>query len=346
MRTKFRRSIKDIENTIGKYYPDAKYREEDEVYISQKAFVEGRYRDYWEIATHVLISSFNRQINNGRIHTGFITKDFLYGKFNIINGRKSRIKKKIDNAIESLEEREVISIERFNDDSDYFIVVQNNVLEYGGVEKLQYYKANIWSIEKILLSSYSDDEKSKLLAVYASIVSTMNDTKSLLTGIDGPIRYDTVYYLSQMINASSEEKIGEKSIIKSNKTIGKYTKKLCDMNIIARIKVHKKKDSPYQWSYYYSKYNERFYLKEFLSAMISHTQLPDNSEQLSSNQKRNVSWLNIDDVWDGDIHAIQKRDADTEYENEYNAEDEIDDEYVNLELEVLVDKILDEKLFK
>lgn len=313
MKIKHARSQRALAKTLDKYFTDAKSYDYDSSYIpmSQKGFMYGLYENVWEVAVHVMISSYNVQnIKGDYLYTLNVNEDMLFWRFNLTSTKSTHQRKLISEAIESLENKGIIQrvwLDKGNEKRSKrsAFIVKQNIKSEDGKHRL-FLSIQNKEFLKIILSDKTDNDKINLLSHYASLSTRMNKySNSKKTG-EPTTR--TLIELMNPLNLQSQFNIAE-SLGITPKTTKKYIDMLCELKVISKIKVRKKSKvlmvkpngehfHGHIWTYYYSKYHERMLLKEFVSTLLLHTQFPDNSGEEYSD----LSWANIDDVWDDEVH--------------------------------------------
>lgn len=307
---KYKRTQKELELTINKYYQDAIAPKNESGYfiVSQEAFFKNLYESTWEIATHILISSFNinNDIDSDDITTSMINLNMLYDRFEIVNAKKNRVKSKIKESIESLIAKGILEVIYRDDneqDSDVrlFKVQQSSFkIDEGSNRSKMYFTLQYDSIESILYSENSDLIKANLLSMYAVIATQINHF-DYAKAYDNEPTYTSLLHMLNALSVASATKLADKACVTRN-TAEKYLDILDELKVIARIKVHRQNAEAFSWQYYYSKYHQRAILRDFVSTLLLQTQFPDNRKS----DLTDYSWLNIDDVWDDEIEARAK----------------------------------------
>lgn len=278
---------------VDRYYSNApEYRASTGgIRMNQIGFLNKSYESPMEVATHIVISSFNAYTSEyGTMYTFDITAEMIVSRFGFTSRPSDKVKLVIA-TIQSLSKKGIIHVNTdvdkikkntrfrvFQDMSSKLIVkkkIKDDII-YTTVENNEFSK---------LISSDSgltDVQTINCLAVYGALSSSMNqyNPKGHRTGFAYGNR------LLNSISLHTYNSIGD-VINLAKSSVDLYIHMLIERQVIASIKVATGMSNSYTWSRYYSKYSERIILKEFIKWLIKEG-YPETDK---------LSFVNIKDVW-------------------------------------------------
>ncbi|WPC08625.1 hypothetical protein [Globicatella sp. PHS-GS-PNBC-21-1553] len=276
--------------------------------IGQKGFIQSRLVDgvktnlfdsYHDIATLVVLSSFNRQDMNGMyLKTFQVTPLMICQRFGF--KYESKNLKIVIESLENLKENGVIGVIDLETNkclegkitkNTRMMVVQelskNKIMGTDG-DDVRIYSSMLNDYFDIVVNGtkHSDDEKYRLLATYATLATRMNPFDQE-TNKEASNPFKT--FLGAMQAISFESHVNGGAVSKqSRQTFDNYATKLVELGILSRVAVNRTLADNYQISYYYSKRHEQEALRAFVRT---------NLEQSNLHQLEQYEYLLIRKVW-------------------------------------------------
>ena len=284
---------KELISIIDKYYTDAPAYQPTEggIRINQIGFMDNLYDDPMQVATQIVISSFNSySFESQYIYTFPITAEMIVARFGFTSRPSDKVKKVIL-TIQELVDKGIVSCsvdaKSIKKNTSFVIhqdITKKSIASIREKKGVAYTTIENHEFMKLISprSELTDTQTINILAVYGAIVSRINTYN--------PEGHRTGFaYGNRLLNAvatQSYNTIG-KTINLAKSSVDSYIHLLIELKVIASIKVSTGRGESYVWSRYYSKYSERIILKEFIKWLVKEG-YPETDK---------LSYINIKDVW-------------------------------------------------
>lgn len=301
------RTTKELRTTAERYFAgvEAKYDTyRDSIDVPSIGFSINKkedrvYDDAMQAAVHIMLCSFNeKSINsNNPMRTHYINEDMITSRF-MFKSRLTDKRKKVHEAIDSLERKGLIIRQYVNPEdvvskSSMFRVEHTNSFDKS-IKGRRFLTIPNRSFNKVLSLSETDAEKINMIAVMGSLFSRMNIPNK--KNCESVIAWTSILGTLQALSFEGMESIGHKVNL-TNDTVSTYLSKLEELKVVSRIKARRYGSNSVEWTYYYSKFEERALLRNHFERL---------SETVMPYEKR---YYNLVDIWDdkmseskGDIH--------------------------------------------
>lgn len=302
--------VQNLKNLEGQLVSQQTNEVDANAYISigQKGFIQSRVIDgvksnlfntYHDIATLVVLSSFNRQDMNGMyLKTFQVTPLMITQRFGF--KYESKNLKLVIESLENLKENGVIGIIDLETNKPLegnitkntkMMIVQelskNKIMGTEG-EDVRIYSSMLNDYFDTIVngSKHSDDAKYRLLATYTALATRMNPfDHSTNKGAQNPFKT----FLGAMQAISFESHVNGGAVSKqSRQTFDNYATKLVELGILSRVAVNRTLADNYQISYYYAKRHEQEALRAFVNI---------NLQQSNLHELEQYEYLLIRKVW-------------------------------------------------
>lgn len=283
----------ELMRLVGEYFKDAKWKEDgyyDAIEVSQYGFKEKKYTNTMDIALHILLSSLSVKDfrKNSIMRTLIINEELIFQMFGFKSNLSDK-RRRISDSLSNLESNQIIRIVYIDEREEKgryarFKVVHNVSKDAEGKHVKTFFNIPNNSFERVMMFD-NDNEKINSLALMAGIMTRINRVSA--DTFKKPTSWSRALGLAQGISYESYTKMGEATFMSKN-SVAKYVDILEKSKIISVIKVKRANSVKGAWSNYYSKYNERAVLKDYIETVIQ-SGLPEDKK-----------WMEIIDV--KDIH--------------------------------------------
>ena len=274
--------------------------------ISHKGFSgkDNVFDNTLQAAVLVSIAGFNSHFQN-RLISSMISIDMIISRL-MYQGNISRKRKSIKKAISELAEKDIIKITDIAgspiqdieaESASALISIEQQTISNKS-NNISYFKIKWSEYKRIVTSDITDSNKESLLAILATIKSSMMDVD-----VSKNKHKDTLTILNSyrsMFCLSTIENIGLKT--NTNRvTTAKYIDQLKEMDIIKALKVHRVDTPRYAWTYYYSDFARFPELTYFAEGMIDSGFVSNSKDS----KYKNLSYLNIDKVYNEGVNIVR-----------------------------------------
>ena len=243
----------------------------------------------WLVATHLSIASYtlwDSGYKKANTQSAWATRPISVSDIHDVFGFKAKNtfknRKRVQASIELLISKGIISVEPvYTDKVDlnehnikYIFKQEIIVLSEDKTKGRSYFTCSVDALIKLTKLDETDTEKIKLIASYATVITGVNQVDDL----DDYFSNNNIKTIKALREAFPfvSQKVMAQRIGFSENTLGKRIKKLSEMNLLFVVKAQQPQHVENQWKHFYAKYEQRFLMKSFFTAMAETSSEIDN----------------------------------------------------------------------